>query len=81
MLILTCLVSVIVGAAFGWWKDTRSLYRRPGTTGTTDILPRERIRSAELARRRRRRLFTTVEFAVYAVVLGVGLFWSLQRFM
>jgi hypothetical protein len=74
------MVFAVIGAGLGWWKDTRVLYRRPGSKWTTDILPRERIRSAVLVRRRRRRLITTAEFGIYGIVLGAGLFWSLQRF-
>ena len=81
MLILTVMVFVIAGALFGWWKDTRILYRRPGSKGATDILPRHRIRSAVLAQRKRRRLFTTLEWAVYGGMLGAGLFWTLQKFV
>jgi hypothetical protein len=80
VLIVTCMVFAVVGAGLGWWKDTRVLYRRPGSKWTTDILPRERIRSAVLARRRRRRLLTTAEFGIYGILLGAGLFWALQRF-
>lgn len=81
MLILTCIVFAIVGAGLGWWKDTRVLYRRPGSKWVTDILPPGRIHKTVLARRRRRRLFTTAEFGTYGILLGMGLFWSLQRFM
>jgi hypothetical protein len=34
-----------------------------------------------LARRRRKRLMTTVEFGVYGVAFGAALFWTLQRFV
>jgi hypothetical protein len=80
VLILTATAFAIVGAIFGWWKDTRILYRRPGSKWVTDILPRHRIRSAVLARRKRRRLLTTAEWAMYAGIVGVGLFWTLQKF-
>ena len=43
-------------------------------------LPKERIRSSVLARRRRKRLMTTAEFAVYGAAFGAALFWALQRF-
>jgi hypothetical protein len=78
VLVLTAFVFGIFGAVFGWWKDTRILYRRPGSKWVTDILPRHRIRSSVLARRRRKRLFTTGEWGVYGGVLGAFVFWVLQ---
>ena len=81
MLIITCTVFTFIGAVVGWWKDTRVLYRRPGSKWTTDIVPREKIRSAVLARRRRKRLMTTAEFGIYGAVLGAGIFWTLQTFV
>ena len=57
------------------------LYRRPGSKWTTDLIPKEKIRSTVLVRRRRKRLMTTVEFAVYGAIFGAALFWSLQRFV
>jgi hypothetical protein len=81
VLIITCMIFAVVGAGFGWWKDTRVLYRRPGTKWVTDILPAHRISSTILARRRRKRWVTTVEFAVYGAVFGAALFWTLQRFV
>ena len=81
MLIITCTVFGLVGACLGWWKDTRVFYRRPGSKWSTDIIPRERIRSPILARRRRKRLMTAAEFGVYGGMLGFGLFWILQRFV
>ena len=80
MLIITSTVFGLIGACLGWWKDTRVLYRRPGSKWTTDLIPKEKIRSAVLARRRRKRLMTTVEFGVYGVLFGAVLFWTLQRF-
>ena len=56
------------------------LYRRPGSKWTTDLVPKEKIRSSVLSRRRRKRLMTTVEFGVYGAIFGAALFWSLQRF-
>jgi hypothetical protein len=81
VLIITTTVFGLIGASLGWWKDTRVLYRRPGSKWATDLLPKEKIRSAVLARRRRKRLMTTVEFAVYGVAFGAALFWALQRFV
>jgi hypothetical protein len=80
VLIIICTVFGLVGAGTGWWKDTRVLYRRPGSKWTTDTIPKKRIRSEVLRRRRRKRLMTTAEFGVYGAILGAGLFWSLQRF-
>jgi hypothetical protein len=80
VLIITASLFALVGAVLGWWKDTRVLYRRPGSKWTTDIIPKERIRSEVLARRRRKRLRTTAEFGVYGAMLGAGIFWALQRF-
>ena len=80
MLIIFSTVSGLIGACFGWWKDTRGLYRRPGSKWTTDPVPKEKIRSSILSRRRRKRLMTTVEFGVYGAIFGAALFWSLQRF-
>jgi hypothetical protein len=70
-----------IGAVLGWWKDTRVLYRRPGSKWTTDIIPREKIRSAVLARRRRKRLMTTVEFGIYGGVFGAAMYWTLKTFV
>ncbi|SEP31250.1 hypothetical protein SAMN02990966_04976 [Rhodospirillales bacterium URHD0017] len=81
MLIIICSVFGLIGAGLGWWKDTRVLYRRPGSKWSTDIVAKEKIRSSILARRRRRRLLTTVEFAVYGASFGAALFWTLQRFV
>ena len=81
MLIIFSSVFGLIGASVGWWKDTRVLYRRPGSKWTTDLIPKEKIRSTVLARRRRKRLMTTVEFAVYGVIFGTALFWALQRFV
>ena len=81
MLIIISTAFGLIGASLGWWKDTRVLYRRPGSKWTTDLIPKEKIRSAVLARRRRKRLMTTVEFAVYGVAFGAALFWTLQRFV
>jgi hypothetical protein len=81
VLIVTSTLFGLIGACLGWWKDTRVLYRRPGSKWTTDIIPKEKIRSAVLARRRRRRWMTTAEFGVYGAVFGAGLFWTLQRFV
>ena len=81
MLIIIATVFGLIGASLGWWKDTRVLYRRPGSKWSTDLVPREKIRSSILARRRRKRLVTTVEFAVYGAIFGAGLFWTLQRFV
>jgi len=78
MLIITCTVFGLVTAYLGWWKDTRALYRRPGSKWN-DTIPAHNIRSSILSRRRRRRLFTTAEFAVYGALLGAGLFWVFQR--
>jgi hypothetical protein len=80
VLIITATVFGLIGAIVGWRKDTRVLYRRPGSKWSTDIIPKERIRSSILARRRRKRLMTTAEFAIYGAVFGAALFWSLQRF-
>ena len=80
VLIIISTVFGLIGASLGWWKDTRVLYRRPGSKWTTDLIPREKIRSSVLARRRRKRLMTTVEFAVYGAAFGAALFWTLQRF-
>jgi hypothetical protein len=80
VLIIISSVFGLIGAGLGWWKDTRVLYRRPGSKWSTDIIPREKIRSSILARRRRKRLMTTGEFAVYGAVFGAALFWTLQRF-
>jgi hypothetical protein len=81
VLIITTSIFGLIGACLGWWKDTRVLYRRPGSKWTTDLIPREKIRSSVLARRRRKRLMTTVEFAVYGAIFGAALFWILQRFV
>jgi hypothetical protein len=78
VLIITCTVFGLAGAYLGWWKDTRQLYRRPGSKWN-DTVPAHRIRSEILARRRRRRFLTTAEFAFYGAALGAGLFWALQR--
>lgn len=80
VLIATCMFFAVVGAGLGWWKDTRILYRRPGSKWVTDVLPPGRMPSSVLARRRRKRLVTTAEFAVYAAALGAGIFWALQHF-
>ena len=80
MLIITCTIFALVAAGFGWWKDTRVLYRRPGSKWSNDTIPPDRIRSSILARRRRKRLLTTAEFAVYGAIGGASLFWVLQRF-
>ena len=80
MLIITSSIFGLIGACLGWWKDTRILYRRPGSKWSTDIIPKERIRSSILARRRRKRLMTTAEFGVYGAMFGAVLFWTLQRF-
>ena len=81
MLIITATVFGLIGAILGWWKDTRVLYRRPGSKWTTDLVPKEKIRSVVLARRRRRRLLTTAEFGVYGAIFGAALFWGLQKFV
>ena len=81
MLIIISSVFGLIGASVGWWKDMRVLYRRPGSKWTTDLIPKEKIRSTVLVRRRRKRLMTTVEFAVYGAIFGAALFWSLQRFV
>lgn len=81
VLIIIATVFGLIGASLGWWKDTRVLYRRPGSKWSTDIIPREKIRSSILVRRRRKRLMTTVEFAVYGAIFGAALFWTLQRFV
>jgi hypothetical protein len=81
VLIIISTVFGVIGASLGWWKDTRVLYRRPGSKWTTDLIPKEKIRSSVLARRRCRRLMTTVEFGVYGVICGAALFWTLQRFV
>ena len=81
MLIFTSTVFGLIGACLGWWKDTRVLYRRPRSKWTTDLVPKEKIRSVVLARRRRKRLMTTVEFGVYGAIFGAALFWTLQRFV
>jgi hypothetical protein len=81
VLIIIATVFGLIGAGVGWWKDTRVLYRRPGSKWTTDLVPKEKIRSAVLARRRRKRLMTTVEFGVYGAIFGAALFWGLQRFV
>ncbi len=70
-----------IGAGVGWWKDTRVLYRRPGSKWTTDIIPREKIRSAVLARRRRQRLMTTAWFGFYGGVFGAAMYWTLKTFV
>ncbi len=80
VLIITASIFGLIGASLGWWKDTRILYRRPGSKWSTDIIPKERIRSSILARRRRKRLLTTAEFGVYGAIFGTLLFWTLQRF-
>ena len=80
MLIITCTIFALTGACLGWWKDTRALYRRPGAKWSTDTVSPDRISSAILNRRRRRRLMTTAEFAVYGALVGGSLFWVLQRF-
>lgn len=81
MLIITSTFFAVVGAGLGWWKETRLLYRRPGSKWATDTIPAHRISSAVLARRRRRRLMATAEFFVYGALAGVALFWTLQRFV
>ena len=81
VLIIACLVFGFGGAVVGWWKDTRILYRRPGSKWATDILPKERIHSTVLARRRRKRLLSTAEFGAYGAVLGAAIFWTLQPYM
>jgi hypothetical protein len=81
VLIIISTVFGLIGASLGWWKDTRVLYRRPGSKWTTDLISKDKIRSSVLARRRRKRLMTTVEFAVYGVAFGAALFWTLQRFV
>ena len=81
MLIIISTVFGLIGASLGWRKDTRVLYRRPGSKWTTDLVPKEKIRSTILARRRRRRLMTTVEFGIYGAIFGAALFWGLQRFV
>ena len=60
VLIIFSTVFGLIGASLGWWKDTRVLYRRPGSKWTTDLVPKEKIRSSILSRRRRKRLMTTV---------------------
>ena len=70
-----------IGAVVGWWKDTRVLYRRPGSKWTTDIIPKERIRSAVLARRKRRRLLTMAEFGVAGGAFGAAMYWTLKTFV
>jgi hypothetical protein len=81
VLIIMSTVFGLIGAGLGWWKDTRVLYRRPGSKWSTDLVPKEKIRSSILARRRRKRLMTTVEFGIYGVAFGAALFWTLQRFV
>ena len=81
MLIIFSTVFGLIGACLGWWTDTRVLYRRPGSKWTTDLVPKEKIRSSILSRRRRKRLMTTVEFGVYGAIFGAALYWSLQRFV
>jgi uncharacterized membrane protein YeaQ/YmgE (transglycosylase-associated protein family) len=81
VLIIFSTVFGLIGASLGWWKDTRVLYRRPGSKWTTDLVPKEKIRSSILSRRRRKRLMTTVEFGVYGAIFGTALFWTLQRFV
>jgi len=80
VLVITCLVFAAAGAVVGWWNDTRTLYRRPGSKWATDTLPKHRIRSSVLARRKRRRLATTAVFAVCGALLGAAVFWTLQHF-
>ncbi len=79
VLIISCTIFGLAGACLGWWKDTRQLYRRPGSKWN-DTLPAHRIQSEILSRRRRRRFLTTAEFAFYGAVLGAAIFWTLQRF-
>ena len=72
MLIIFSTVFGLIGASLGWWKDTRVLYRRPGSKWTTDLVPREKIRSSILSHRRRKRLMTSVEFGVYGAIFGAA---------
>ena len=81
MLILFCLVFGSIGAVLGWWKDTRQLYRRPGSKWSTDIVPKDRIHPSVLWRRRRRRFVTTAAFGLYGMLFAAGFFWSLQAFV
>jgi hypothetical protein len=80
VLIITCTIFALTAACLGWWKETRALYRRPGSKWSSDTVSPDRISSSILTRRRRRRLMATAEFGVYGALLGAGLFWLLQRF-
>ena len=80
MLIITVALFFVIGAVFGWRRATRALYRRPGSQWDTDEIPRHKIRSSVLARRKRRRYFTGVQFGVGGAILGFGIFRLLMMF-
>lgn len=81
MLIVTLPFAFLIGAALGWGRATRRLYRRPGSKFAGDDLSPEEMSSRRLARRKRRRWLTTVEFATCAVVLDALAFHVLMRFV
>jgi hypothetical protein len=81
MLILSLPFALVIGAALGWGRATRRLYRRPGSKFAGDDLVPEEMSSRRLARRKRRRWLTTIEFAAGAAALDVLAFYVLMRFV
>lgn len=80
MMIITMTVFFFAGLLFGWRRATRGLYRRPGSKWDTDTISPERLSSRVLARRRRRRLLTTLQFGVASAILGAAIFQLLMMF-
>lgn len=81
MLIVTLPFAFLIGAALGWGRGTRRLYRRPGSKFAGDDLLPEEMSPRRLARRKRRRWLTTAEFAAYAALLDGLAFYVLMRFV
>ena len=80
MLIITLPIAVLIGALLGWRRAARRLYRRPGSKFSGDNVSPERLSRKLLAKRKRRRWTSAVEFGVYAAGLDFLAFYVLMRF-
>ena len=80
MMIVTMALFFVMGAVLGWRRATKALYRRPGSKWDSDEIPRHKMRSSVLARRKRRRFLTAAQFGLGGAVLGFGIFRLLMMF-
>jgi hypothetical protein len=81
MLIVTLPITFLIGALIGWQRGTRRLYRRPGSKFPGDNVEPERLSRKVLAKRKRRRWLSAVEFGVYGSGLDLAAFFVLMRFV